>query len=414
MKFKEILLEGAKERYIGMFNDIFDLLEKHRAEDAERAGFQNNNVDETIRAIKNAISEYVREYKNEDWIVWVLRLYRAVLLHGYMGTGERAFRADAEAILRKYYSKTPGLEADMQYIGQRFGYGPTFFSNIKHFLDLSSIIKEIGKYRFGTKGVQEVVTDMEAIESKWQDVIDAEKRKVDEIGDVVLDFGDGFAWYDLHKGGCSDEGRAMQHCGAGSDRSDDDQTILSLRKKIGDRKLVPHVTFVLKRDGTLTEMKGRQNDKPVERYHKYILELMKLPMIESIMGTYSVHKPQNNFMLSDFSKTEARELYAVKPELFNFSDIIECGIMDINDPAFRKILVGLGFELKDDRVVFGGGYSMPLDEFCKNASEIKTKLQGVDMFDADAVLNAVGRVSNADYDNHNEDFDEAEDFEEDE
>lgn len=125
-------------------------------------------------------------------------------------------------------------------------------------------------------------------------------------GKNILTFNDGYSWVDLEKGYCDKEGRSMGHCGNINAQQGD--TILSLR----DRKNVPHLTFVLN-NGYLIEMKGKGNSKPAQGYHKYIVELLKLPIIKNIMdGRYLV---ENDFKLSDLTNEQREEVFNVNPKL---------------------------------------------------------------------------------------------------
>ena len=58
-------------------------------------------------------------------------------------------------------------------------------------------------------------------------------------------------------------------------------TVLSLRQKVthdGEKYHRPVLTFILDDRGFLGEMKGRNNNKPSEKYHSYIVELLKSPI----------------------------------------------------------------------------------------------------------------------------------------
>jgi len=125
-------------------------------------------------------------------------------------------------------------------------------------------------------------------------------------GKTVLSFSDGYKWVDLERGYCDIEGTAMGHCGnSGAIRGD---TILSLR----DDKNIPHLTFILNK-GMLEERKARNNSKPSPKYHNYIIELLKLSIIEGLgPGRY---KPENDFKLSDLTQEQAKEVAKVNKNL---------------------------------------------------------------------------------------------------
>ena len=125
-------------------------------------------------------------------------------------------------------------------------------------------------------------------------------------GETILSFPDGYKWVDLERGDCDMEAKAMGHCGnAGALKGD---TILSLR----DDKNIPHLTFILN-EGMLVERKARNNSKPLPKYHNYIIELLKLPIIKGLgAGRYA---PENDFKLSDLKEEEIFLLFKINPGL---------------------------------------------------------------------------------------------------
>jgi GNAT superfamily N-acetyltransferase/2'-5' RNA ligase len=152
---------------------------------------------------------------------------------------------------------------------------------------------------------------------KLEDEI-AERGEQPEVDTVFLQFQDGWAWWKLSRAYCSEEARAMGHCGnvVGQDRPD--ERILSLRKpsKVGKETWwEPHLTFILEPNGQLGEMKGKANNKPTAAYHKYIIPLLEDPRIKGIRG--GGYAPERNFSLADLPKEEQERLTAAKPGLLN-------------------------------------------------------------------------------------------------
>jgi len=62
-------------------------------------------------------------------------------------------------------------------------------------------------------------------------------------------------------------------------------------------------------------MKGRNNDKPVVRYHPYIIALLKDPRIFGIMG--GGYLPKHNFHWDDLSFKEQDEIKQANPNFGN-------------------------------------------------------------------------------------------------
>ena len=115
----------------------------------------------------------------------------------------------------------------------------------------------------------------------------------------------------------------MGHCGNAPRESSDD-TILSLRKEFpmnGEMKYSCMLTFILNEQGMLTEMKGRGNDKPAARYHKYIVPLLRNDRIEGIIG--GGYLPENNFSINDLDEDLKNELIDEKPALAGPTYFIE-------------------------------------------------------------------------------------------
>ena len=82
-----------------------------------------------------------------------------------------------------------------------------------------------------------------------------------------MEFDDGFYWIDLETTYCSDEADAMGHCG----NTDKGTTLYSLR----DRKKQPHITVSIDdKEGVIYQMKGKNNKKPIDKYHPYIVDLL--------------------------------------------------------------------------------------------------------------------------------------------
>jgi hypothetical protein len=156
----------------------------------------------------------------------------------------------------------------------------------------------------------------------WHHELEARAKGPGPEGKTVLDLNHigwkGWKWISLDKGYCKKEGDAAGHCGnAGAVAGDN---ILSLR----DPQNFVRLTFIVN-NGVLGESKGRGNDKPAEKYHPAILELLKSPLVRTIRG--GGYAPENNFQLSDLSEGELEALKKVKPDIDYFDYVIKS-----NDP----------------------------------------------------------------------------------
>lgn len=157
-------------------------------------------------------------------------------------------------------------------------------------------------------------TDKELQEEsdRWHEELAARKSEMpSEDYEVFLPLHgqwEGWNWVSLGRGYCSQEAKAMGHCGNAGAREGDD--IISLRDPHGKA----HLTFILN-DGMLGEMKGRANNKPSRKYHAAIVELLKHPEIHSIRG--GGYAPENNFSLDDLTDAERKQVKEFKPDVGN-------------------------------------------------------------------------------------------------
>jgi len=77
----------------------------------------------------------------------------------------------------------------------------------------------------------------------------------------------------------------------------------------------------LDQNGYLGEMKGRGNDKPSEKYHPYIIDLLQKDFVKGIKG--GGYLPENNFEMEDLDDDVAEKLIDAKPALGGLVAIYE-------------------------------------------------------------------------------------------
>lgn len=289
---------------------------------------QDDNV-----AISNQIKELIRwakqSLKREDRIVWYLRIVRLDML-----TSEKRGKAISELSSR-------GGNSDYEHWSSylRSNMGKSAFA---HFFDLP--VKKIADYRFGWQSPDTVFDILREYEEEWKksNTPDDESFPIDPVSEkIIQSFPDGFSWVMLNRGGCRKEANAMGHCGNGAGR--EGQHLLSLRKLItmpnGDKFWRPSLTFILEQDGFLGEMKGRGNQKPSEKYHPHIVELLKkTSLVKGIRG--GGYLKENNFSMGDLSEEQRQELYNINPELMGPLDYYKK--MGITDDLIRKTADVLG------------------------------------------------------------------------
>lgn len=191
---------------------------------------------------------------------------------------------------------------------------PAMKRALEHFLSLP--VPEIQNKVFTVESYSDIYNAFSVAEQEWKEQAKALLKPKTE-DKVWMQFPNGWAWFWLPRAYCSEEQRAMGHCGNSPMEGAANVSILSLRepKQAGAETLwYPHLTFILHGPGdrgSLGEMKGRGNDKPVAKYHPYIIALLKDPRIYGIVG--GGYKPENNFALSDLTPEQRQEVAAANP-----------------------------------------------------------------------------------------------------
>ena len=312
---KQMLAEAARDRYLAMFQSMIPLMTQDGRDQLAK------HVDWAINTLK----------KN-DRIVWYLRWIRPEMVDTMFVTTDETGRwhQDTDRALAvankltaqnaKFYNMSPqqaGTSAATVFSNR-------WKTNIEHFLSYQ--LPGIERIVWDRQSPDQLTYQMSAVERQWQEQQKEEKRALpatdedpeytdgyeEDHPQKLIDFGDGFAWWDLNRPYCTREGDSMGHCGNSAAR---DGTVFSLRKRIqknGKNYDIPHLTFI-SHDGDLGEMKGRNNKKPIEKYHPYIVALLKSEHVDSISG--GGYAPEENFTLSDLPDDIGDELTELKPEL---------------------------------------------------------------------------------------------------
>lgn len=125
-----------------------------------------------------------------------------------------------------------------------------------------------------------------------QQVFQGEINEVAPDAEIIHTFDNGFRWVDMKTNDCSKLGSIMGHCA--KTRAD---TLLNLVTDKGD--FVVTVSFDY--DGAYTQAKGKGNDKPHEKYTKYMLWLFENG------GDYQLKSYETEYASSDDFKVEDLE-----------------------------------------------------------------------------------------------------------
>jgi hypothetical protein len=256
--------------------------------------------------LREFIQSAIDTLKKDDRIVWFLTWLRLISLINY----QSAFIAEAEALARRTGKTTE------QIISSVKEYSPHhILRKLDHYFSLH--IPEIDNKVFSIKDTPYIIDDFEQIEKKYYEQF-AGTISQEGNDEIIIKFADGWVWVNNHSPTCSaSERKAMQHCGNEYGHKEEGDEIFSLREPvtIGNRTAWrPHLTFVVN-NGTIREAKGKQNAKPVDKYHPYIVELLKSNYIDKIdcSGSYA---PQNNFSLNDLDEKTKQEIFELKGDDF--------------------------------------------------------------------------------------------------
>lgn len=299
----------AVNRYMPIFNPILKIASNEKI----------------INIIKTYINLGLQISSRNDWMVWWCRIARIIIMKrfstGFYPTVSKILSLEEYKNIRSLYQNfTSGMNLDgyqdvlangMEYIQPDF----------KHFM-VDQNIPKIRSFRFANQSVRDVLDYFMKVEEEWKEKHSATLDMTDSYHrneKAIVTFPDGAAWFNLGRSGCSREAEAMGHCGNGV--GEEHETVLSLRFPALDDKgrRIPNVwrpalTFILNtRDGSLGEMKGRNNSKPKPEYHPYIVKLIELPLIKELRGGgYLSH---NNFSLQDLDAEIRNDLLSKKPLL---------------------------------------------------------------------------------------------------
>ncbi len=305
MKLSQIFIAEAQD-YRQMFNDVLQYVGAEGFDPVDR---------ESIRKYVDFIVNQAKtQLKRNDRVVWFLRIAKvcawAMILRQQ---GQRPEQIAKHPFIQHFVKKTQVRSATItpELVVRLYGSSGdvhTLCSEMGHYLSLN--IDKITNYVFGWQWVADVTADFHNYEQEWKDRqkarIEHDPEAVEQ--EVVIDFGNGWYWINLNRSSCRIEGDAMGHCGNTAANREGD-TVLSLRELVvedGKKFWVPHLTFILDKDGFLGETKGRNNNKPSAKYHDMIMALLKTDRVVGIKG--GGYAAQNNFKLTDLTDEQQQEL----------------------------------------------------------------------------------------------------------
>jgi hypothetical protein len=288
-------------------------------------------IETRLGIMKTVLRDCERILVREDRVIWAVRIIKLGTIYAIIKEAQMSSRYQGPAFfenpneiintfpfLKKLISKMGtdsfNLTVNIAWSSSNWLRG-SFMANIGHFF--SQPVPPVANFVFGYQSPEDLFQELTEIEDEYNKRFDS-YIEYDEFDGEVLKWYDGKtkAWVRLDRASCSDEARAMGHCG-NSPREHSGDNILSFRTlhetKDGGTFWEPHLTFILTKDNELTEMKGKGNDKPAEHYHPYIVDLLLMPIIDHIVG--GGYKPENNFDLYDLTPEEREKVLTAKPDL---------------------------------------------------------------------------------------------------
>jgi hypothetical protein len=333
----ELLIE--RKQYAPMFEAFINAC----YQDAVASGESEDEATIISLAAQKMINNSVKRIRTallnrNDRVTWFLNRSRAALCLDFVVSNKyRPGKATTE-VLNTYYARAiaagepkgslqgmwglvkvgediRNLESDYQPSGHTF----KRLQNLSHFLGIQ--YNPIQAYIFGNQSTKEILSHFEKLEKDYQEIASRAKRAIKNVTDdatKIIDFNDGFAWYDLNTSVSRQEATAMVHC-CTDPRTQHGGTVYSLRQDVGKEGVIPRVTAMIK-DRELYEIKGYNNQKPNERYHPYLIALLKSDYIDDMNG--GGYKPENNFVLNDLPEAQARSLIKAKPGLASPEEVV--------------------------------------------------------------------------------------------
>jgi hypothetical protein len=138
------------------------------------------------------------------------------------------------------------------------------------------------------------------------------KVKYDEKNEFIIDYrnnkGVGFYWVNLDKSYCSEEAQRMGHCGRGKGK------LFSLRN-INEFAEGQSFITVDYNNGVTKDFKASGNQKPSDKYHKYIIDLLIQRKYPIIQLSNEGHEPEKSFKLKDLTKEQIDYVFSKNPTL---------------------------------------------------------------------------------------------------
>lgn len=209
-----------------------------------------------------------------------------------------------------------------------------------------------------------------------------------------------YYWAFIPSNYCDLESSRMGHCG----RTGYGNNLISLRsvKQYGTGHTIndSHITIAYGvNDGIFYQIKGKKNNKPAEKYFSYVFDLIKTFITDNNVfipskndtvfafnGFGSEYGAEEDYGFEDMTKEQLRELYDLKPNVFNDTKsilaIYDAGIItdeeiqkeyDVNSPNSIFSSFGNQMKLYDRGIILNKPST--IIEYQKSCEEVKDLLR---------------------------------------
>jgi hypothetical protein len=258
-----------------------------------------NNFPNNIKDIDDNVKQAKTILKKQDRMVWYLKVLKAYLSN------------NIDAVKGSYNFK------DME----------TFNNDLFHYYGYN--IGEIENVEYKNQSISELFQTFQATVQQYQK---SDKPPVPvQHGDYeLIKCNDGTSWWFVDRGYCEEEGRSGKHCGNIVGKNETDQRILSLRTP--NHNVI--LTFILLKNGYLGEMKAKANQKPSDKYHPNIMQLLLNPKIKGIKG--AGYAPYMNFSIFDLSDNDIKILINHGKQSFIANQIVSEPVEFLKAPEYIK------------------------------------------------------------------------------
>jgi hypothetical protein len=322
MNFTDIMLLENKAQYAAMLQPLVAL-----------EVITAPNAQEVLKFVR-------KNLKRNDRIVWWLKWYRILKLTSrisHSNEPEDPSVIKMQQMLDKVTKSMTSHQAQDLYGSFSSDFGQGDRSNLNHYISMMDQVPSMDNIVWDASFTPlQLKRELDKKESEWQKAAKQE-IDIDQYDDPeyagrspwkkVIDYGQQ-AWVLIDKDYCDLEGKAMGHCG-NNQGGNSGERILSFRTMVNEKRHKPHLTFIIGQDGRLGEMKGRANEKPAQKYHKVIIDLILSDMVTGLKG--GGHDPANNFSMADLDETQQEAIYSKKPALAPLMYKVKKGTATVED-----------------------------------------------------------------------------------